>query len=118
LYVVYFFTQSSSIFNTLPTRPFPPRATPISYHSKNQSVYEVTTVLPQLVYEVTAVLPQSVYEVTVVLPQSVYEVTVDLPQLVYEVTAALPQSVYEVTATRTNRSEVSPTPSLTYPLAL
>jgi hypothetical protein len=42
----------------------------------------------------------------------------DLPQSVYEVTAALPQSVYEVTATRTNRSEVSPAPSLTYPLAL
>jgi hypothetical protein len=70
------------------------------------------------VYEVTAVLPQSVYEVTAALPQSVYEVTAALPQLVYEVTAALPQSVYEVTMTRTNRSKVSPAPSLTYPLAL
>jgi hypothetical protein len=69
---------------------------PIPYHSKNQSVYEVTTILPQSVYEVTAALPQ----------------------LVYEVTAVLIQSVYEVTATRTNRSEVSPAPSLTYPLTL
>jgi hypothetical protein len=41
-----------------------------------------------------------------------------LPQSVYELTAILMQSVCEVTATRTNRSEVSPTPLLTYPLAL